>query len=74
MDTTNNTILRDEAGQYDFSDMDRMCECGHTLGIHSGDRIRVNGKRVQPCFSADETHVDCDCVAFKAVRIRKAKK
>jgi len=62
---------RDEAGRYDFSNMDAMCVCGHRLGVHAADRGDT-GKR--PCFRDDLHNIidvpeeDCDCEAFRKSR------
>jgi hypothetical protein len=57
---------RDAAnGQYTFTGgMDRLCRCGHRLGVHAA--ARVSGK--QPCFCGDDGLEDCDCQKFRPVR------
>lgn len=52
---------RDREGRYTFSDMDRMCRCGHTLGQHLAARVRDAGKMRQDCL-------ECDCEVFKPAR------
>lgn len=50
-------------GKYTFDgDMDRLCVCGHRLGIHTLDRKRINGKPRQPCDNG------CKCECFKPAR------
>lgn len=41
------------SGQYTFDGgLERLCGCGHSLGVHSAARVRdkVNGKTYQDCF------------------------
>jgi len=58
------------SGEYTFEGgFERACTCGHTLGTHSGERAKVDGKVFQECF-----HTDCNCECFKPVRKSKAAK
>ena len=55
---------RTPKGRYDFMDMERMCRCGHRLGIHAG----VNETNTRPCFNEDAegggTGEPCECTDF----------
>ena len=57
-----------KTGRFDYSNMDLLCVCGHTLGVHAGDRGETNKR---PCFRDDYHNVadvpeeDCDCTNFK---------
>jgi hypothetical protein len=56
-------------GQYDYSDMDRMCTRGHALGEHSASGTRR-------CFVGQNTQLDgpmCECEKFKPTRKRRQK-
>jgi len=45
---------------------DRLCICGHTLGVHSAAKT----KDYHPCFNNDygEDGEDCDCEKFKPAK------
>lgn len=50
-------------GKYTFDgDMDRLCVCGHRLGIHTAARVHINGKTHQPCDRG------CKCECFRPVK------
>jgi hypothetical protein len=57
-------------GQYSYENKwDRLCVCGHTLGVHAADAPH-------PCFNEDAglkgaTGEPCDCQRFKPVRVKK---
>lgn len=57
-----------QTGRYDYSDTSLICICGHTLGVHAGDRGESNKR---PCFRDDLHNVedvpreDCDCDNFR---------
>lgn len=56
-------------GQYSYEGQwDRVCTCGHTLGVHAGDPPH-------PCFNDDPylkgaTGEPCDCQRFRAPRVK----
>ncbi len=59
-------VFRDKYGQYDYSNMELMCECGHKLGVHSGE----NDTKKRPCFNEDSglagaTGKKCSCKTFR---------
>ena len=62
-------------GQYTFDKMDRLCTCGHKLGVHTAARAKnSDGVYEQPCMAADEPPYDvehCDCDCFKPARKRR---
>jgi hypothetical protein len=69
MSMENNEIKREkDTGRY-APTVERPCECGHDLGVHSADRV----KGYQPCFSGDLGGEDCDCECFKRVRKPRTK-
>jgi hypothetical protein len=39
-------------GQYTFDGgLERLCVCGHSLGIHAAERVKTkDGKKYQDCF------------------------
>ena len=53
-------------GQYTYTNgLGRVCECGHTLGVHSATRIEYQGKKIQDCMNGDVgTGETCDCQLF----------
>lgn len=56
--------FRRDDGRIDFSDMDRMCTCGHPLGEHSAHGARR-------CFVGQNTRTDgpvCPCEKFRPTR------
>lgn len=50
-------------------DLDTLCECGHSLGMHSLKALTVGGKRKDVCcaygFYKNKALWDCSCTAFK---------
>lgn len=60
---SNDTQHRDRAnGQYAHADFDRLCRCGHTLGVHTADRVAG----VQECLNCDiGDGTPCDCQSFR---------
>lgn len=63
---TTNTATRDKAnGQYTDSNFAKVCQCGHSLGVHSADKIGG----VRPCFNGD-TGEPCECQCFKVKRTK----
>jgi len=58
---------REDDGQYSTG-FDRLCRCGHTKGVHTADRAKVDGQATQPCMANDlgESDVGCDCQCFRA--------
>jgi len=71
---------RDRQGRYTYTDFARVCRCGHTLGHHGAERIRVNGKTLQGCLHGtglegeDPDAEPCDCACFAPKRKRANKK
>ena len=59
------TTHREGDGRYTFSDLDRLCRCGHTLGAHGA--IGARGCMADECFEP-ESDVPCDCAKFKPKR------
>ena len=60
MDTTRNRTKR--TGQYTYTGgFDRLCRCGHTLGVHTADRAKIDGVTHQPCGN-------CECQCFKPTK------
>jgi hypothetical protein len=55
-----------EDGRYTYSKLDRVCTCGHTLGVHTAARSRGS----QPCLAYDEGVAEepCDCDCFTPAR------
>lgn len=54
-------------GQTDYSDMDRVCACGHPLGEHSAHGARE-------CFVGQNTQLEgpvCECEKFKPTRKKR---
>lgn len=49
-----------ETGKYAFANMDLLCVCGHSLGIHDAERT----KDKQYCQNEDENGDLCDCEYF----------
>lgn len=58
------------SGQYTYSNLDRMCICGHTLGKHNAERTKHDGKVFQPCFNGDDGE-PCDCLRFTPIKSTK---
>jgi predicted DNA-binding WGR domain protein len=57
---------RDKSGKYKhWDDWDRLCVCGHKLGVHAAEKVGNE----RPCFYGDE-HPDefCDCMLFKPAK------
>lgn len=58
-------------GQYSYEGQwDRLCRCGHTLGVHAGEAPH-------PCFNGDSgmegaTGEPCDCPRFRPAKVKKA--
>lgn len=50
--------FRKTNGKYDYSNMDILCTCGHSLGLHIAEAPRV-------CGNNGTGLVDCDCKQFK---------
>ena len=61
MDNENKTRHTD--GKYSYKNMDVGCKCGHTVGNHDAEKVRVDGVAYQYC-QAD----GCDCECFKKAR------
>lgn len=56
------------SGKYKFT-IDRECVCGHRLGVHSAERIRIEGKPFQDCMNHDVGDGNnCDCKCFAPIR------
>ena len=75
MNRTNQNRERNGDGRYTYSRFDRLCTCGHTLGVHTAERVKTPEGTMQPCIVHEEFgwklfHCDCEC--FKPER--KAKK
>ena len=63
---------RTSDGKYTYSDLDRMCVCGHTLGFHTAARVKVEGKFQQPCIGPLYKY-ECDCQCFRPTRKKEPK-
>jgi hypothetical protein len=64
------TQQRDDSGKYTFDgDLDRLCVCGHSLGLHSGraphDCLTYSLSKTNP------DHAECDCQKFQPQRRKK---
>lgn len=67
-------------GRYTFEgEWDRLCVCGHTLGVHSAVRLRIpeTGEMLQDCLTGTGADEDrsldgkfCDCTIFRPSRKR----
>jgi len=61
---------RERDGRYTYSPrMERLCVCGHALGVHTSERVKTTEGTMQPCIChefSDEGHCDCEC--FKPER------
>lgn len=65
-------------GRYTYEGQwERMCVCGHTLGVHSAVRLRdeETGKMLQDCLTGTGVEEDpalfgkfCDCTLFRPSR------
>jgi hypothetical protein len=59
-------------GRYAFDgEFDRLCECGHTLGVHTAERGRdfESGRMMQECINHDVGDGTlCNCVCFKPAK------
>ena len=63
-------LTRDSKGKYDYSNLNLICECGHSLGIHGGDC----DTKIRPCFNHDcGDGKQCNCINFKKLKHGKAK-
>lgn len=66
------------SGQYTFEGgYERLCVCGHPLGVHTAARAKVDGVSQQPCMHEDLGGADaepCSCSLFKPTRKAKAGK
>jgi hypothetical protein len=60
-------VFRRDDGKFDYSDMDKMCRCGHRLGVHgaAGPRGCMNND----CGDGE----DCDCEKFRPQRAKKVR-
>jgi len=54
METTAAPKRSKRDGRYTFSDMEKVCGCGHTLGVHTAD--------------APHECLECDCETFRPAR------
>lgn len=52
-------------GKYDYDRMERVCVCGHMLGVHAAESPR-------PCFNGDISGEFCECEKFKPAKVKKA--
>lgn len=54
-------------GQYTFTGgMERLCKCGHSLGVHCATRIKTETGMIQDCMNHDVGDGKvCDCKCFK---------
>lgn len=76
--THQNRELR--TGRYTYDgNLERLCVCGHSLGVHCATRLKIDGKMVQDCFfggnrlgEGDDDVPCCDCQCFKPARRTKA--
>lgn len=57
----NYTSRSKTTGQYSYSRMERMCACGHNLGVHTAEVPHA-------CISGDFADTVCDCEKFRPVR------
>lgn len=61
-------IHRKHNGQFNDQNFDRMCVCGHRLGIHAGSTPGQD----RPCHNEDEygggTGEPCECENYKRAR------
>lgn len=67
-DSTKTRRNRDpHTGQYAYDgDFDRMCVCGHTLGVHvDGGFDCING-------DVGDDRVRCECMKFRQSRAKRA--
>lgn len=53
------------SGRYAHETLDLLCVCGHTLALHTAER--VHGE--QPCIVGDYGH-SCDCISFKRAKVQ----
>jgi hypothetical protein len=54
-------MAREDNGRF-AAGFERLCTCGHTLGVHAAANPRS-------CFAGDfDPTVDCDCERFRAAR------
>lgn len=60
---TKETQLRDSEGKYRHT-YDKLCTCDHTNGMHTAERVKVDGVWYQECL-------ECDCECFKKARAKK---
>ena len=73
---------RDDAGRYDFEGgWDRLCICGHTLGVHSaGSPADCLFYSLNPKVQAEQSHlqsadvIDCGCQQFRLSRKKTGRK
>lgn len=63
MTTTKTTKREKDTGRYAPS-TERVCACGHGLGLHTA--ARTAGE--QPCLAWELLGVECACDCFKAAR------
>lgn len=66
-------MKRESTGRYTFDgNLDRMCVCGHTLGVHScGDDagcIFYSLSQAERLGQPGENHKDCGCQRFRQSR------
>lgn len=62
---------RDENGQYAyFGNFDRLCVCGHTLGIHCAGGFDCFASNKGP-FKIDGMTAPCECQKFRPTRKRR---
>lgn len=64
---------RDSSGRYDHDNMNLMCVCGHTLGMHGMGEGKRGSKRVcqyGSCLELGEPDEPCTCENFKKARIQ----
>jgi len=53
---------RKQNGQYDFTNMQLRCKCGHVLGLHTAGE---NGDGMKDCVAGDfYGYSSCNCTGF----------
>jgi hypothetical protein len=64
---------REIDGRYAYENNELLCQCGHTLGVHTAERAKVGGVLCQPCIVGDFTgrQCECECECFKKAKVQK---
>jgi len=61
MKQTKADLPRESDGKYAIRNLEAVCVCGHTVGMHTAENPRE-------CIAGDFTETHCNCERFKKTR------